>query len=429
MSYDAPPSLHHEDGASWNTLRSRQRRRIGLQWERWIVADLFLERLSPDRQRMNFVLIAILFALVPVRVTMIDGAQREGSLRSIGQSQVELDVRGKSETLVLDQVLSIQRTDSPSGRSLAITAQLAGGSRVSLSGLVTEEQSVAMTLSRGEKLAVPLKQLRWVRFRSPTPAIDPQWLGLVDKPRVADVLVVRRGSDSLDEVVGVVESILPTQVMLNLDGDPLAAPIEKLEGLLFADAAIDATSGRFLIDDIDGSRWVAVGLKSSENDELELDLGGGLSYRLPLDRLAKLETSGSVLFLSTETPADRNYAAHDDLAAPAKLMNQWLGVQGSGNDLIMRADSHVEYRVDGDFSSFVGSANFDPSVSSGGVCEMRILLDDKLVWEQTFDVSDPSPRGYELPLGSARRIRIEVASGGDSTIGDTLRIRQPRLLK
>lgn len=374
-------------------------------------------------------------AVINVRVATIDGGTVEGPLRTIGQTDLRLGGEGDAaeRVIALEQVLSIERLDRGEAAVPAMRAGLAGGSRVALQAVKTEGTTALLAVRGQEPLSVPLKQLRWLRFRAPSPAVDPQWLGLVERPRAADALVIRRPGDVVDEVAGIVLAIGDESVSFDLDGDTIQAPLSRLEGLLFAstaDAAPAPAQGSVTIDDLDGSRWVATALGPGSDSEIELHLGNDLVHRLPLERISRMELSGSVEFLAAQPPVETSYAPYLAIGLPAELAGRWLGPESQNDrDLILRANSHVEYRVSDGSQMLLGSVEYDPEVSAGGDCVVRVLLDDQTVWEQTLSVSEQSPRGFELPLNGARRVRLEVDSNGDSDLGDTVRVRQPRMTK
>lgn len=379
-------------------------------------------------------------AAVTVRIDTIDGQSIVGRLRGLSDQGAVIVVDGDEASprmLPLDQIMVAQRLNPPASTPTVSRVGLAGGSRVAIESITADGTTATLAVRGGKPMAVPLKRLRWVRFRAPSAAVDPQWLGLVETPRTSDTLVVRRQGDSIDEVAGVVMAIGAEAVTFNLDGDEMRAPIARLEGLLLATPAGEeaAGDGAVTVDDVSGSRWVATeilpgGDADKRGDTVRLRLGDGAEYRLPLAAISKIELSGSVDFLATGEPVEMRYVPMVSIGLSPELAGQWLGPQRLGNrDLVMRADSHVEYRLDEGFQSLVGSVDFDPAVTAGGQCVVRISLDGKPVWEETFDVSAVSPRGFELPVGGARRVRFEVVAGGDGDLGDTVRFRQPRVTK
>lgn len=386
---------------------------------------------------MSWLTICALAALaaINVRVATLDGSTVQGPLRAIGQTDLRLGGDGDAaeRVIALEQVLSIERLDRADVAAPVMRAGLAGGSRVALQSVKTEGTNALLAVRGQAPLAVPLKQLRWLRFRAPSTAVDPQWLGLVERPRAADALVIRRPGDAIDEVSGIILAINEESVSFDLDGDTIQAPLSRLEGLLFASPADETQAsvpGSVTVDDLDGSRWIAASLGPGSDQEIELNLGNDLIHRLPLDRISRIELSGAVEFLAAQPPVEASYAPYLAIGLSRELASRWLGPQAvNDRDLILRAKSHLEYRVGDGSQMLLGSVEYDPEVSAGGGCVVRVLLDNQMVWEQTLDVSDPAPRGFELPLNGARRVRLEVDNNGDSDLGDTVRIRQPRMTK
>ena len=378
---------------------------------------------------MALLLVGLLAAVIQVRVTTADGQTREVSLQSVGETGVVIESSGNQETIAFENLLSLERVEASSTTPPPMKVELFGGSRIAVTEVVSSGSDVTLSVPLQSPLTVPLKQVRWLRFRPSSPVTDPQWLGMIDNARTADVLVVRRAGDSLDEVQGIVNSITREAVKIDLEGDELAAPVAKLEGLLFANASATIETGNVIVEDAQGSRWHADAIRKGDGDMIVLELKAGITHQFPIDQLYRIETTGSVQFLAIEEPAGSSFSPHTKLGLTSELANQWLSAIADGNDLVMQADSSVEYRLSDQFSTLVGTALFDPSVTAGGKCSLRILLDDKVVWDQVFDVEDPAQRGYELPIGAARRLRFEVKTAGDGDLGDTIRIRQPRLVK
>lgn len=378
-------------------------------------------------------LAAALLAAVNVRVTTLDGEIFTGQLSQLDAAGVNL--RGEAAVQIpLDRVLSIEQVEPVSVSGINSSVGLRSGSRVAVDGLTSSESSVELAIRGGGTLRLPLKQLTWIRFRGASPAVDPQWLGLVEKQRVADSLVVRRPGDAIDQVEGVVLAIGAESVSFSLDGETMQAPIARLEGLLLGGAVSaepeNAAPPGIVLEDIHGSRWVATSLGQGDDAKVRLNLSEESFYELPLDAIRKVELRGAIEFLASQPPVESGYTPYVSLGLSKGLLSDWLGSQVlEDRDLVLRSTSHVEYRVGEGFQTLAGSVELAPEVTAGSDCVVRVMLDSKVAWEQTLDVTDPDPRGFELPLGGVRRIRFEVVAGNGGDLGDTVRFRQPRMLK
>jgi hypothetical protein len=374
---------------------------------------------------------------IAVRIDTIDGASKTGTLSGVSGDSVNfLGDDSGPEVISLDQILSIQRTENPPTTPPGSRVGLAGGSRLAITGVQAEASGATLKLRGGDPLDIPLKMLRWIRFRNPSAAVDPQWLGLIERARASDSLVIRRPGDAIDEVAGIVLAIGDQSVSFSLDGDTMQAPIAKLEGVVFTTTGSDTaqrpeqSKGVVTVDDIFGSRFVATAITGKDGGAIELQLDGQMKYRLPLESISKIELTGSVEFLAMTEPAEAKFVPLVNIGITPELTRQWLNPEvRDGRDLVMRSTAHVEYRLSEGFQTLVGSVDFDPEVTAGGKCVVKILLDGKPVWEQLLDVSDASSRGFELPIGGARRVRFELSGESDGDLGDTIRLRQPRITK
>lgn len=369
-------------------------------------------------------------AVVEVRLTTLDGQAVTGQLQGLGADGAQLQVDAQPRTIALDQIVSIERTEEVAQRRTAGRVGLAGGSRLLIEDLVIADDAAELTLRGGHRLSVPLKRLDWIRFRSSSDAVDAQWLGLIERPRSADTLVVRRSGDAIDEVAGVVLGVDDEVVHFSLDGEAMRAPRTRLEGVVLASSpdAESAVGGEITIDDIAGSRWLATSLGPANDGELTIELAPDLSHRLPLQSIRKIELSGSVDYLVDHQPLSAQFRPAVSLGLQDGLLGGWLGPETAGRDLLLRAKSHIEYHTAEGMETLVGSVDFDERVDAGTSCLVRVLLDGEAAWEHRLDVEDGAPRGFELPLAGVRRIRLEVEADG-ADLGNTVRFRQLRMQK
>ncbi len=371
-----------------------------------------------------------LVSVIDVRVTRLDGTVLEASLTAVEANDLVYTIDGKPTRTPLSEILEVARTTNPSELRPATSVELLNGTRLTATSIKIQDGQLTISLVKQPELTVPLKQVRWIRFRAPSAAIDPQWLGMTEKTPAADTLVIRRAGDALDEAAGIVQSADATVVKFDLDGDELDAPIEKLEGIVFANPASSDDLAKTSVQDVQGSKFRVRGVSGDDQGNLIFDLGDSLKHQFPLDQLLKIESTGSIQFLASSQPVESSFQPVSKIGLSPDLANAWFAPHSENDrDLKLVGAASVEFRVDEGFTSLQGSAELDESVKSGGQCTLRILLDNKVVWEQGFNVAEPAARGFDLPLEKARRVRFELKTGNDGDLGDSLRILQPRLVK
>ncbi len=371
-----------------------------------------------------------LVTAVDVRITTLDGVTTDASLTKIEAGELVVQEGNATQRRPLSEVLEVARIDAPAELLPTTSVELLNGTRLTATAIKIDGGQLTVSLVRQQALQVPLKQVRWIRFRAPSTAIDPQWLGMTEKTPSSDTLVIRRAGDSLDEASGIVKSADEKTVKFDLDGDELDAPIEKLEGIVFANPLPAVNDAKVSVQDTHGSRFRVRTISGDADGNVLLELSETLKHRFPLDQLLKIESTGSLQFLATVTPVETSFQAVSNVGLSPELAKAWFAPQASNErDIQLTGEAAVEYRLEEGFTSLQGSAEWDEEVKAGGKCVLRILLDNKVVWEQTFDVTAPEPRGFDLPIGKAKRVRFELKTGSDGDVGDHLRILQPRLVK
>lgn len=381
---------------------------------------------------------------LPVRVTPVAGEAYAAELEGISGEAISLAVDGQQRSVSKSEISRIEATAPSAVQGPSLSVALANGSRLKCEAVLIDGSQATIQLRRQENLVVPVRGLRWVRFRPPSPTVDDAWLGLLGDDRAEDLLVIRRSTDTIDQVSGVVLGADATTVRFSVGDQEVPAPVAKLEGIVFGSSAAagDAESAAITVVDTLGSQWsvVSVSLESvadltdaeREDAALRMEFTDGKQRALRLDQLDSIRFEGNTQLLAAESPVESEYAPLIQLPLPEQSLHRWLGPRVDGDrDLVLRSRSSVTYRIDPKFRSFASRIVPDPSVAAGGGCDVRILVDGEVVWNETILPSD-DPRGVELAVGEARRITLEVDYGdgeGRSDAGDVIRFIEPRLLQ
>ncbi|MEL7334828.1 MAG: hypothetical protein AAFN70_01360 [Planctomycetota bacterium] len=381
---------------------------------------------------------------VPVSVSRLEGNAIRGSLESINGKSLSL-VGGQK--IPLETIQSISLNESPDATPPRPRAALIDGSRIAferpddLPGDVKEQ--VELKLRRSGRMRIPLDRFQWIRFRAPKAEVNAQWDTIVrsaqDPSRRKDTLVVRRSGETIDSIDGLVVGVGKTEIRFDIDGQTIAAPLSKLEGIVFAASRRQAQQAKMEFEDIYGSVWQLTDI-NTDGGELQLSLAASasLQHRIPLSHFQSLLVSGSVIPLLSDDIADSGFRSMMPTKMDASLIAAALGPRvktaPSGvRFLEVPAGGFVEYRIPRDAATLVGSVSASPDVSRGDICVASLMLDGKVAWTQEIRV-DARPTTFRIPVGDAARVRIQVSpgkgEGGDtSDFGDLLRFESVRLLK
>lgn len=368
-------------------------------------------------------------AILPVRVSISSGETIQAELDSFSDEQLNLLRDGQAVSYAFDDIVSLDRAEPSDQIGPTPQVTLLNGSRVKAVELQLDGEFLVISLRRQEPLRIPVKEVKSIRFRGSSPNTDAQWLGLIQKPSRGDTLAIRREEDRLDPYAGMVQGISGNRVAFDMEGTQIDAPIEKLEGVIFGGNRDVVEDAAIRIRDVYGSVWAAKAILPSESGgPVRLQLDDALEHQVPLVQIESIRWTSGLKLLATAETAAASFQPQFPTNLDAELLSSWFGPTGDGaSDLVMRGDSSVEYRVDPEFSTLVGSVLRDPSIGKAGRVTLRILVDGEEQWQQS--IADNRELGFELSVNKARRIRLELSTEDDGDLGDTVRIRRPRLVK
>lgn len=374
-------------------------------------------------------------AALPIKLTTTDSKVISGELVQVSAQSIRVTRNGEALVFPVDSVVELRPTQIHEATGPNVRVGLAGGSDVAVQGQSLANDRFRLEPRRQKALQVPIKRVRWIRFRAANAATDPTWLGLIAGPRQRnDTLAIRRDGGKLDQISGFVEAISGTSVKFNIDGNTVDAPVAKIEGVVFGGAAPEPDGSAIQVRDVYGSRWAAVSVTSNASGEaLTLDLGGDVRHELPLSLLESIRWESGQVVLASTKPAAAKYTpylgnADAGTGSQTRLLDDWFSPAAvNKTDLLMHATSFIEYRVDPGFDTLSGAVAIESSGDIGGKLIVRINVDDAQVWQE--ELSGAESKGFALSVKDARRVRLSVVSTGDGDVGDTVRVADLRLTK
>lgn len=371
----------------------------------------------------------LVMSVLPVSVKTSSGESIEGDLIGFAAGGVQIQADGETREIPFDDLTSLAPVSVKDGNGPNIQVTLTGGSRIAAQDLSLSGSELVIEPKRQESLRVPVKQVKSIRFRAPNSATDPKWLGIAAGQNRGDTLVIRRGQDRLDPQSGIIEGIQDGKVIFDLDGDKVNAPIEKLEGVVFGAAPPVSETANIRITDIYGSQWLIDSIHPSQTDQpVQMKITESLSHSLPFEQIDSIRWSGGLVLLAGQQPASRGTRPYFQTKLDTNLVDKFFAASAvTDEDLVANGGSTIEYRIDPGYQTLAGIVQRLDSIRSGSRLRFLITLDGENVWEQ--ELVDSEPRGFELPIGDARRVALIVDNGGDGDLGDIVRIVRPRLTK
>ena len=104
------------------------------------------------------------------------------------------------------------------------------------------------------------------------------------------------------------------------------------------------------------------------------------------------------------------------------------GIREYQRGLAMQSRSELVYRLASKYQRFEASVGIDPDAASQADVDLRIYLDDRMVFERSISKADPVIR-IDLDVSSANRMKLVVDYGRAMDIGDRLHLCDARLTK
>ena len=401
---------------------------------------------------MNILVVVLASGLVsaapPVfTAKTIDGRQVRGALSDWDEQSLTLQEGAEHKTLLLEQLLlaSPTRTSSIPSSSSAIKVALLDGSVVAAESYLAEANSAKISTRRTGILTVPLTSVDHIRFRELSTDLQKRWNELLEKGIDQDMLVIMSGG-TLDYLGGVVRSVREQEVDFELDGDVLPVRRSKVFALRYyrPDRGESAEPLAHLTDDA-GSTWSLQHVKfPGAEGKIEAEAGDGLQLTLPLDAISRIDFAGAGLVYLTDlavhsyrwTPyfgeegtipsLKELYRPRSDSALDSSPI-QLDGIQYE-RGLSLHSRTEITYRLPESFKRFQALAGIDDRLRPRGNVHLRILGDDRVLYEATISGMDSS-LPIDVSLKGVRTLTILADFGADLDQGDHLLLAEAKLLK
>ena len=371
----------------------------------------------------------MLLSVVPIVVRTNEGERLEGNLIEIRDSNLKISVGSEERSFRFDAISSLDPVTAPSIGGPVLSVRLFNGTTVAAESVVSDGEKIEIVPRQQMPLKLPLSEVKAIRFRRGSTDTDAQWLGWLEQSQRSDLLVIRREGNRLDPQQGLITSLTKETVGFDLEGTPVDAPLDRLEGVVFADPSIMPAEPQISVLDQFGSQWRVADIRVDvEASLMTLDLGEGLEHSVPLAQLSAVRWSTGMIMLAGLPPVESNFKSLVGTKVEPALLNAFFAASSVDDQhLMMHSGSRVEYRVDEGFTKLVGSVARHPDSNPGGVVTVLIELDGKEIWNEA--VPENQVTGFDIPLDNARRLVIRVDDGGDGEVGDTVQVNRPRLIK
>jgi hypothetical protein len=414
---------------------------------------------------ITWLTLATLAAAPEVKVRPLDGEAVPGKLTELSSAQVTIETKAGPQVL---PVTSLMWVELPAASPLAKPAawiELLDGSRVVAADYSAAGGKASIELLTGQTIELATRAIRTVRFRPQTPELAGQWREITAQNAASDMVVIRKTSmrtveqgenepttvieQALDQLEGTLHSVTPESVRFEFDGEKIDIRREKLEGLVYYQAAKREFSPPLArLIDAAGSSWAVRDVKLADG-RLVATTVGNVALELPLAAIAKIDFSvGNVAFL-TDLEADSGVGEIAVSLQPANMAYKFSRVfqvrarpplgaesfriagQRFDSGLSLHSPARLVYRVpEGGFRRFRATIGVDDSVLAPGTFDLVVLGDGKELARHSFSSDQPrKAAAIDLAIEGVRRVTIVVDPAGGQDIGDQLNLCDARFTK
>jgi hypothetical protein len=360
-------------------------------------------------------------------LTTADLTQRPAQWLGLSEQGVQVSQSKGPQTIPWSDFVEIRQTPDhpPATRPAGLFLELANGDRlIGQPNGITGENLKWNTPSLGA-LTIPLRQIvSLTSDAAPAPQSTPA--------PAEDQAQLING----DTVKGIVTDITPQTLTMQVNAQPATIPIASLHRLqLAATATPPASSQRALRLTLDDDSVLTLSAAATNGNTLQLTLPDGAERMIDqTDVVALQQLNGPVLWLSSLKPAQAIQTSDFDLHWPAQMNRSVTGApirfgsttydQGIG----VHAYSSLRFNLPSGYRTFRTQYAIDGDGPLADVT-VRILLDEKPVYERSGVKAGTLSPILLLPLHNAKTVTLEVDFGQNGAVQDRFNWIQPALLK
>lgn len=262
-----------------------------------------------------------------------------------------------------------------------------------------------------------------------------QFLQLMEKrdPTEDTLLVLRDGN--ISQLKGVTEALNAERISFKWRNRSREFPIDSIFGLIIA-AGVQSQSVPAVQCFLRGDDIWAGRLVGGDAGRIILERGGGNRVTLPVSQLSEIRfRSDRVFFLSDLTPkeyeckpfATTQWEWRRDRSVANRPLR--IGKRSYARGIGMHSQSSLVYELEPGYAHFAADIGIDEAVGYHGHVVMRVLADDKEVFNSGPVTGRDEPTSILVPINNVRQLTLVVDYGQELDIGDQANWANARLVK
>lgn len=377
----------------------------------------------------------------------VDGRQLRGELGDWDEQALALREGDQTQRLPLDQLLSVRPAQAVAAVSKpdATWVTLSDGSVIAAESFLAEAKTATVATNRTGVMPLPPASVDHVRFGQVSPDLKERWDEILEMAIDRDMLVITSG-ESLDYLGGIIRAVREKEIDFELDGE--LVPVRR--GKVFAvryyrpnRAESPAPIAR--VTDDGGSTWALQRMKFSESKgEIDAATTTGIHLAFPLNAIVRVEFAGAgLVYLSDLNPDSWRWTPYfgreGSVPSLEKLYRPRMDTALDSTPIVLdgihyerglalHSRTEMIYRLPEPFERFQALAGIDDRLRPRGNVLLRILGDDRVLFEATITGADSS-LPIDVSLKGVKTLTILADFGSDLDVSDHLILAEAKLLK
>jgi hypothetical protein len=396
--------------------------------------------------------------VIPIMIHEVDDSTVAGNLISVHDGAITIEVKPQkgpstrktidlsdiSQTFFHDPPVrprpasAIKPSTQPTTRpadTIDWRFKLIGGDHFTVKITHWSDQSITIKSDRlaTHALKLPADQLREL-WCGPPDAVKKS-LALAIAPDSDDIAYVQ-SAENVVTVKGAALGIAADDLQFRYSGEVRKISLAKLIGIAFAPKP-RATSNQFLqlinLDSGDAISGQWIGLAKNT---LELRTPWGESTSIPVPQVSSIDSkNGRLVYLSDLTPSKVEQTPFFNRVIPFRLD---AGLDGGAltlsdgkypKGIAMHARCILQYNLNANFTRFRAKVGLEQPAGHLGRTIVRLLADNKTLYENPDTRGDQPPHDLDLDITSANHLTLEADFGPSQDTGARVIWANARLLR
>jgi hypothetical protein len=393
----------------------------------------------------------------PVEVQTLAGESIVGQLVELKQDSVTIasdEKRREIPRAELSKVIFKSKSEPASAPKAWV--ELIDGSMLPATSFLVQGDSAEAVLVGDQTVKLPVRLVRSVRLKQQNTEQAKEWNKIRAARTRSDLIAIRK-NERIDYISGVLRDVSAEAVQFELDGDLIPVKIQKVEGLVYHQAATtDLAPEIFRFTDDHGMLLAGASL-TAEADRVRITTAAGVEIERSYDTLRQLDFSADkIVYLSDLNPHSVEWTpffeapqlseslqafyrpkmdraltrgnSPDNNGKLQLMMDNEGTIANFDKGIAMHSRSSIRFDLPADARRFRALVGIDARVRQHGHVRFVVRGDGQQL--HSVEVGGTQlPRELSVDIVGVQQLELFVDFGDNLDVGDHLNLCNARLIK